>query len=194
VSNFEDIKKLRAETGAGIMDCKEALNNSNRDFKDAIVWLRKKGLADIKNRVNKVASEGVVGHYIHAGSKIGVLVEVNCETDFVARSDEFKQFAKDLSMQIAAANPKWIDSSGVPPNIINKEWEIAVANTSGKPNNIVNQIAQGRLKRFFKETCLLDQPFVKDQNLTINDLLGDLISKVGEKVVIKRFVRFVVGE
>lgn len=192
--SVQDIKALREKTGAGMMDCKEALKESGGVVEQAVVWLRQKGLADVKDRSHKAASEGLVGHYIHAGGKIGVLVEVNCETDFVARGEAFQQFARDLSMQVAAANPKWVDRDSVPAEVIAQEKEIAAASVTNKPPQVVDKIVEGRLNKFFKETCLMEQPFVKDQNLSITDLLGELISKVGERVVVKRFARFAVGE
>jgi elongation factor Ts len=189
-----DIQELRKKTGAGIMDCKEALQQSNGDIEQAIVNLRKKGLADIQDRNNKAALEGMVGHYIHAGGKIGVIVEVNCETDFVANTDGFKQFTKDLAMHIAAANPKWILREEVPANIIEREKDIIADTIKNKPPQIVEKIISGKLNKFFKEVCLIEQSFVKDPNITINDLLGELAAKVGEKIIIKRFARFVTGE
>jgi len=190
----EQIKALREKTGAGMMDCKEALKESDGDTEKAVVFLRKKGLADVSGRSHKTASEGTVGCYIHAGSKLGVMVEVNCETDFVAKGEAFQTFAKDLAMHVAATNPRWVSRDEVPESVIESEKEIIMSDVGYKPPNIVEKIVEGKLNKFFKETCLVDQQFVKDNNLTITDLLGDLGSKVGERIVIKRFSRFVVGE
>ena len=188
------ISELRKKTSAGFGDCKEALTASNGDLEQAVVYLRKKGLADIKERGAKIASEGTVGHYIHMGGKIAVLCEVNCETDFVSRSPDFQNFTHELAMHIAAANPLWISRDEIPANILEREREIALNNVAAnKPAAIIEKIVSGRLDKFFKETCLLEQPFVKNQDLNIHDLLGELASKVGEKIVIKRFARFAVG-
>jgi len=189
-----EIRDLREKTGAGMMDCKEALEASNGDVEKAIVHLRKKGLADISERAHKAASEGTVGYYIHAGGKIGVIVEVNCETDFVAKGEAFQKFAKEVAMHIAASNPQWIKSDDVPDEVIEREKEVMAASLEGKPPQVIEKIVQGKLAKFFKETCLMDQLFVRDTNITITDLLGELASKVGEKIVIKRFARFATGE
>lgn len=192
--SVEQIKQLREQTGVGMMDCKRALEQCNGDFDKAVVFLRKEGLADIQTRGSKTTNEGMVGHYIHAGGKIGVLVEVNCETDFVARGEDFQKFTKELAMHIAALNPKWISRDEVPEEIIEREKEIISDSLTNKPPQVVDQIIKGKLNKFFKETCLVDQPFVRDANLTVQDLLGELASKIGEKLVIKRFVRYVTGE
>jgi elongation factor Ts len=189
-----DIQELRKKTSAGMMDCKNALEEANGNMEQAVIVLRKKGLAGIVERGDKAASEGTVGHYIHAGGKIGVLVEVNCETDFVAKGDAFKQFAKDLAMHIAASNPTWITRNEVPEDVINREKSIIEPTLVGKPPQIAEKMMAGKLSKVFKEVCLMEQPFVKDPNMTISDLLGDLAAKIGEKIVIKRFVRFVTGE
>lgn len=192
--SINDIQELRKKTSAGMMDCKAALEETNGNMEQAVVVLRKKGLAGIVERENKAASEGTVGHYIHAGGKIGVLVEVNCETDFVAKGDAFKQFAKDLAMHIAASNPKWVTRNEVPEDVIKREKEIIEPTLVGKPPQIAEKMMAGKLSKVFKEVCLMEQPFVRDPNITISDLLGDLAAKIGEKIVIKRFVRFVTGE
>lgn len=192
--SVEQIKQLREQTGVGMMDCKRALEQCNGDFDKAVVFLRKEGLADIQTRGSKTTNEGMVGHYIHAGGKIGVLVEVNCETDFVARGEDFQKFTKELAMHIAALNPKWISRDEVPEEIIEREKEIISDSLVNKPPQVVDQIIKGKLNKFFKETCLVDQPFVRDANLTVQDLLGELASKIGEKLVIKRFVIYVTGE
>jgi len=191
---LQQIKELREKTGAGMMDCKEALTASNGNVEQAIIHLRKKGLSDISNRASKTASEGTVGYYIHAGGKIGVMVEINCETDFVAKGEAFQKFAKEVAMHIAATNPRWITRDEVPQKIIDQEKEIMAASLEGKPSQVIDKIVAGKLNKFFKETCLMDQLFVRDSNITITDLLGDLAAQVSEKIVIKRFVRFVVGE
>ncbi|KKM18755.1 hypothetical protein LCGC14_1662560 [marine sediment metagenome] len=192
--SVNDIRELREKTGAGMMDCKNALQECNGDIEKSIICLRKKGLAGIKDRSAKTASEGIVGHYIHAGGKIGVIVEINCETDFVAKGEAFQQFAKDVAMHIAASNPLWITRDEVPQDIIEREKEIFVDSLGGKPQQIIEKIIKGKMNRFFKETCLMEQLFVKDTNFTITDLFGDLASKVSEKMVVKRFTRYVVGE
>jgi len=188
------IKELREMTGAGMMDCKEALQASSDNLEKAIVYLRKKGLKEIGDRSSKTAIEGKVGHYIHAGGRIGVLVEVNCETDFSASSDDFQTFVKDLAMHIAATNPRWRIRDEVPDEVIEREKEVMSANLGGKPPEIVDRIVAGKLEKFYKDNCLLEQLFVKDQNLTISDLIGELGSKIGEKIVVKRFTRYGLGE
>jgi len=192
--SVKEIKELRKQTGAGMMDCKEALSKCKGNVKEAIVFLRKKGLANIKNRGSKFATEGMIGHYIHAGSKIGVLVDVNCETDFVARGEDFQKFVKDVSMHIAATNPQWVSKEDVPTDVIDRETEIILASIPQRPSHVMEKIVEGKMNKFYKETCLMNQLFVKDSNLTITDLLGDLASKIGEKILIRRFVRFVTGE
>jgi len=192
--SVNDIRELREKTGAGMMDCKEALKESNGNVEKAIVFLRKRGLAEIKERSSKKASEGTVGNYIHAGGKIGVMVEINCETDFVAKGDDFQRFAKDVAMHIAATNPLWVTREEVPPEIIEREKEVFADSLKGKPEQVVEKIVEGKLNKFYKETCLMEQMFVKDTNITITDLLGDLATKIGEKLVVKRFTRYVVGE
>lgn len=192
--SVSEIRELREQTGAGMMDCKEALTECDSDVEKAVMFLRKKGLADIKRRATKAASEGTIGYYIHAGGKIGVMVEINCETDFVARGDEFQTFARDVAMHVAAMNPQYISSKDVPAGVLDNEKELAQSSLKDKPPQVVEKIVAGKLAKFYKETCLMDQLFVKDSNLTITDLLGELASKVGEKLVIKRFSRFVTGE
>ena len=188
------VAELRKKTGAGFADCKEALGATNCNMDEATVYLRKKGLLDIKERSSKSALEGTVGYYIHAGGKIGVLVEVNCETDFVAKSSDFQIFAKELAMHVAALSPKWVCKEEVPDDVVLRERDIALANVDkNKPPQVLEKIAQGRLLKFFRETCLLEQSFVRDQNITVQDLLGELASKVGEKIVVKRFARFAIG-
>ena len=190
------VKQLREKTGAGIMDCKEALTACEGDIGEATDHLRKKGLATAAKRAGRAMSEGVIEAYIHTGGKIGVLVEVNCETDFVAKTDDFKDFARNIAMHIAATNPLGIKPEDVPENIIAKEKEIyrAQAAETGKPEKILDKIAEGKLNKFFKENCLLDQPYVRDPDLTVSDVLNDVIAKIGENITISRFVRFQIGE
>jgi elongation factor Ts len=192
----EMVKSLREKTGAGIMECKTALNEAGGDFEKAIDILRKKGIASASKKIGRTAAEGVIEAYIHAGSKIGVMVEINCETDFVARTPEFKTFAKEIAMQIAAANPLYVDRASVPPNVIEKEKEIYTeqSRASGKPANVIEKMVQGRLDKFYKEVCLLEQSYIRDPNVIVGDLLKSLISKVGENIIIRRFVRYQIGE
>ncbi|MCD6273676.1 MAG: translation elongation factor Ts [Deltaproteobacteria bacterium] len=190
------VKQLREKTGAGMMDCKEALTECGGDVSKAVDFLRKKGLATAAKRAGRSMSEGVIASYIHMGGKLGTLVEVNCETDFVAKNEDFIEFAKNIAMHIAATNPVGIRSEDVPEDIINKEKEIyrAQALETGKPENILDKIAEGKLNKFFKENCLLSQPYVRDPNMAISDLINEMIAKIGENITIKRFVRFQVGE
>ncbi len=190
------VKQLREKTGAGIMDCKEALAGCGGDIEKAIDFLRKKGLATAQKRAGRALSEGVVQSYIHMGGKLGVLVEVNCETDFVAKTDDFLEFAKNIAMHIAATNPVGITSEDVPPEIVAKEKEIyrAQALEMGKPENMLDKIAEGKLNKFFKDNCLMNQAYVRDPNKTVADVLNEVIAKIGENISIKRFVRFQLGE
>jgi len=192
----EDVKRLREKTGVGMMDCKKALAETGGDFEKAVEILRKKGMDVANKRSGRQASQGIVGSYIHMGGKIGVLVEVNCESDFVAKSEDFKNFVKDISMQIAAANPDWVTRDEVPEEILNKEKEILKeqALKSGKPEKVLEKIVEGKLTKFYSERCLIDQHFVKDQDRTIKQLLDELMGKTGEKCLVKRFARFQVGE
>jgi elongation factor Ts len=190
------VKELRDKTGAGMMDCKKALEASGGDEEKALAWLREKGLSKAQKRAGKTASEGMIGSYIHMNGKIGVLVEINCETDFVAKSDRFQEFAKNIAMQIAATNPICVSPEDLPEEVLEKEKEIykKQAEAEGKPENIIPRIVEGKLKKFYKEVCLLEQPYIRDDSLTIQDLLNELVSVLGEKIVIRRFVRFEVGE
>jgi len=190
------IKELREKTGVGIMDCKAALNESSGDIEKAIEYLRKKGIATAKKRGGRVTSQGQVQSYIHAGGKIGVLVEVNCETDFSGKTEDFTAFVKDLAMQIAATNPIAVDREGVPEDTLLKEKDIYAtqARDSGKPDNIIDKIVDGKLKKFFSEACLLEQPFVKNPDITVRDLLNDLMAKTGENIMVRRFARFQLGD
>jgi elongation factor Ts len=192
----EVVKKLRDKTGVGMMDCKKALEETNGEFEKAVEILRKKGIDVANKRSGRQASQGTVAAYIHMGGKIGVLVEVNCESDFVAKSDDFNNFVKDVSMQIAAASPDWVTREEVPQNILEKEKEILKdqALKTGKPEKVIEKIVEGKLTKFYSERCLMDQPFVKDQDKTIKQLLEELMAKTGEKCLIRRFVRYQMGE
>jgi len=190
------VKKLREKTNAGIMDCKAALQESQGDMEKAVDYLRQKGLAVAQKRAGRTASEGLVHSYIHAGGKIGVMVEVNCETDFTARSEAFTDFAKNLAMHIAATSPLSIDREGLSPEVVAREQEIyrAQALDSGKPEKILDKIVEGKLNKFYQEVCLLEQPYVRDTDITVEDLLNELRAKTGENVVVSRFVRYQLGE
>jgi len=191
-----DIKQLRHETGAGVMDCKEALVEAEGDLQEAIAVLRKKGIEVAAKREAKAAAEGVVQAYVHAGERIGVLVEVNCETDFVARTDDFRDFAKNVAMQIAAMQPRWVSPDDVPEEALSRERQILTeqAEAEGKPEHIIEQMVEGRLGKFYAQNCLLQQPYIRDDSMTIEDLLNDLLATTGEKIIIRRFVRYQVGE
>ena len=190
------IKELRERTGAGMMDCKKALEESQGDMEKAIDWLRKKGMAKAQKRAGRTASEGLVQAYIHAGGKIGVLVEVNCETDFVARTEDFQKFVKEIAMQIAATNPLAVSKEDLPAEVIEREKEIyrQQALASGKPERVVDRIVEGKLEKFFQDACLLEQPYIREDKIKIKDLLNELVAKTGEKIIIRRFVRFQLGE
>lgn len=188
------VAALREKTGAGFMDCKKALQESNGVEAEAVILLKKKGIASAAKKAGRSAQEGLVHAYIHGGGKLGVLVEVNCETDFVARNEEFKQMVADIAMQIAASNPLYLTQESVPQEVIAKETEIAQAQCVGKPAAAVAKIVEGKLKKWLGEVCLLDQPFVKDSSITVRDLITSKIAKMGENIVIKRFVRFQLGE
>lgn len=177
------------------MDCKNALKDCAGDMEKAVDFLRKKGLATAAKRAGRALSEGTVQTYIHMGGRLGVMVEVGCETDFVAKNDDFVAFAKNMAMQIAATNPVGIKPEDVPEDVINREMEIyrAQAKELGKPDNILDKIAQGKMQKFYKENCLLNQAYVKDPNITVQDLLNELIAKIGENISVKRFARFQVG-
>ncbi len=190
------VKELRERTGAGMMDCKKALTEAGGDMEQAIVILRERGLAQAAKKAGRIAAEGVVEAYIHGGGRIGVLVEVNCETDFVAKNEEFRSFVKDIAMHIAASNPQYVRREEVPQDVIEREREILRAQTlnEGKPEHVVDKIVEGRLEKFFKENCLLEQPFVKDPEKTVDTLVKEKIATIGENISIRRFARFVVGE
>ncbi len=190
------VKALRERTGAGMMDCKKALQETGGDMEKAVEYLRKKGLADAAKKAGRTASEGLVHAYIHAGGRIGVLVEVNCETDFVARTDEFKGFVHNVAMHIAASNPRWLDRDSVPAEELEKEKGILAAQAaeSGKPAHVIEKIVQGRLEKFLRENCLLDQAYVKDPDITVGDYVKRMIAELGENIRIRRYVRFQLGE
>lgn len=190
------VKELRERTGAGMMDCKKALAEAGGDIDKAVNLLREKGLAAAAKKAGRVAAEGVVSSYIHGDGRIGVLVEVNCETDFVAKTDEFKELVKDIAMQIAAAKPEYVRREDVPESVIEKEKEIlkAQALNEGKPEHIVEKMVQGRIEKHYKEICLLDQPFIKNPDITVQQLVNEKIAKIGENIVVRRFVRFELGE
>jgi len=190
------VKELREKTGAGIMDCKEALSECNGDISKAVDFLRKKGLATAAKRAGRATTEGIVESYIHMDSKLGVLVEINCETDFVAKNDDFKEFAKNIAMHITATNPVGIRQEDVPKETMDKEKEIYRAQVleMGKPEKIVDKIVEGKLKKYFKDNCLMNQAYVRDPNITIEDLLNEMVAKIGENITIKRFARFKIGE
>ncbi len=190
------VKELREKTGAGMMDCKKALSEVNADMEKAVEFLRKKGLATAQKRAGRALNEGIIQSYIHMTGKLGVLVEVNCETDFVAKNEDFQEFAKNIAMHIAASNPLGISPEDVPEDLIEKEKEIyrAQALEMGKPENVIDKIVEGKLKKFYEESCLLNQPYVRDTNLSVADLLNELIAKIGENISIKRFVRYQIGE
>jgi elongation factor Ts len=194
------IKALREKTGAGMMDCKKALIEAGGNEERAIEILRERGLASAKKKEGRVAAEGVVGSYIHMGGKVGVLVEVNCETDFAARSEEFQQLVKDTAMHIAAAEPRYISREEVATEVLDKEREIARAQAkndpknASKPDQVIDRIVEGRLNKFFEEVVLLDQPFIKDPAKTVGELVRDKIAKIGESITIRRFARYKMGE
>lgn len=194
--NAERVKQLRDQTGAGMMDCKSALQEAGGDFEEAVTILRKKGIASAAKKAGRTASDGVITSYIHPGSKVGVLVEVNSETDFVARTKEFQDFAHDVAVQIAAMNPTYRTREEVPEEVLNKEREILLAQLadSNKPENIKKQIVEGRLEKWYTENVFTDQPFVKDESIKIHQLITSQIAKFGENIVVRRYKRFKLGE
>ncbi|MEW6573033.1 MAG: translation elongation factor Ts [Bacillota bacterium] len=190
------VKELRERTGVGMMDCKKALVEAGCDIEKAIVFLREKGLAAAAKRAGRTASEGLVSAYVHPGNRIGVLVEVNCETDFVAKTDDFQGLVHDIALQIAAARPEYISREDVPPETIEREKEIlrVQALNEGKPEKVVEKMVEGRLEKFFKENCLLDQSFIKNPDITVQNLLHEAVARIGENIVIRRFTRYELGE
>lgn len=191
---MDAIKKLREKTSAGVVDCKKALKESAGDIDKAVEILRKSGAVLASKKAGRSAKQGRIESYIHLGGKIGVLVEVNCESDFVARNDDFKAFVKDIAMQIAASSPLYLSKEDVPADVIKKETEIIKAQIKDKPAAAVEKITEGKLNKFYEDACLLEQPFVKDTNLKVKDVVTSMIAKIGENIVIRRFVRYMLGE
>ncbi len=192
--NANLVKELREKTGAGIMDCKRALAETAGNLERAVVWLREKGIAAAAGRAGRVASEGSVGSYIHAGGKLGVLIEVNCETDFCAKSEAFQALVKELAMQVAAANPRCVRREELSPAVVEQERQIYASQAEGKPPAVVTKIVDGKIEKFYKEACLLEQAYVRDPNKTVNDLLGEAAIQMREKIDVRRFVRYQLGE
>ncbi len=192
--NANVVKELREKTGAGVMDCKKALAESAGDLEKAITWLRQKGIAAMAKRAGRVASEGCIGSYIHAGGKLGVLIEVNCETDFVAKTPEFQALVKELAMQVAAANPRCVAREQLPAEIIAQEREIYAAQSADKPAAVINKIVEGKLEKFYRDVCLMEQGYIRDPARTVNEIVTEYAAKVGEKIEVRRFVRFQLGE
>ncbi len=187
------LKELREITGAGILEIKQALTETGNDKDKAIELLRKKGALKVGKKADRVANEGLIETYIHPGSRVGVLIEVNCETDFVSRTDDFKNLAKELALHIAAANPLYVNIADVPVEVVEKEKEIYKEQVKGKPEDVVNKILEGKIAKYYEEACLMEQPFVKNPDTKVKDLIGQAVGKMGENIVIKRFARFVLG-
>lgn len=196
MATMADIKALRERTGAGIMDCKKALGESGGDLDEAINWLRAKGIAKAAKKAGRAATEGLVTSYIHAGGTIGVLLEVNCETDFAARSEKFQDFVKDIAMHIAATSPEYVRKEDVPAEAIANEKRVQIARVmeEGKPEHIAEKIVEGRMGKFYEDVCLLEQKFVKDDKKTVGEVVGELVAVIGENIQVRRFARFVLGE
>jgi elongation factor Ts len=194
--NAQMVKELRDKTGLGMMDCKQALSETGGDMEKAIEHLRKKGLAVASKRAGRETRQGLVEAYIHMGGKIGVMVELNCETDFVARTPEFKQLARDIAMQVAAADPKWLGPEDVPKDVLDKESAIysEQAAGEGKPEKVIPKIVEGKVRRFYETVCLLEQSFIKDQDKKVQEVISEAVAKTGESVKVGRFVRYVLGE
>ncbi len=190
------VKQLRNKTGAGIMDCKEALAGANGNIEEAIKILRKKGLASAAKKAERTTADGIIGSYIHARGKIGVLVEVNCETDFVARTDDFQQLVKDIAMQIAASSPRFVNREEVTEEVLEQERDIyrSQAAAMGKPDKVVEKIVDGKMEKFYSEACLMEQPFIKNMDTTIQDHISSVVAKLGENIRVRRFTRFALGE
>ena len=190
------VKELRSVTGAGVLDCKNALEETNGDFDKAVELLKKKGLAAAAKRAGRAAKDGIIGHYVHMDGRVAALVEVNCETDFVARTEEFQTLAHDLAMQVVAGRPQYLSKEDVPAEVLEKEREIyrAQMKDSGKPEHIIDRIVEGKLQKFYTEVCLLEQPFIKDDDLTVKDLIAQTIARTGENIRVRRFVRYELGE
>ena len=189
------VKELRQATGAGILDCRNALKDANGDFDQAVTALREKGLAAAAKKASRDAKEGLIGHYVHPGAKMAAIIEVNCETDFVARTPEFQAMVKDLAMQVVAARPRWLTPEDVPAEVIEQEKSIyrKQLEEEGKPEHIMERIIEGKLKKFYEESCLLEQPFIKDNDIRIKDMITNAIARLGENIRIRRFARFEVG-
>ncbi len=192
----QDVKNLRERTGAGMMDCKKALTEANGDTEKAIDLLREKGLAAAAKKAGRIAAEGLVESYIHGGGRIGVLVEINCETDFVAKTPEYKEFCRDIAMQIAASSPEYVRREEVPEDVLERERNVArqAAINDGKPEKILDRIVEGRIEKFYKEVCLLEQVYIKDNDKTVQQVITDKIATIGENISVRRFVRYQVGE
>ncbi len=192
----EKIKELRAKSGAGVLDCREALKECQGDIEKALEYLRRKGLEKVKSKANRLAKEGLIESYVHQGGRIGVLLEVNCETDFVARNQEFKDFVHNLALQIAASAPSYISREDVPEEVKRREEAFyrEEARKSGKPPEVVEKIVQGKMEKFYEENCLLDQPYIRDTEIKVADYFGEVAAKLGENIVIRRFVRYALGE
>lgn len=192
----EMVKELRQATGAGVLDCKKALEASNGDFDKAVEYLREKGLAAAAKRAMRTANDGVIGVYVHHGNRVAVMVELNCETDFVARTEEFQTLAHDLAMQVAATQPQYLSREDIPPEVIEAEKQIYRAQMAdqNKPDHIVERIVEGKLEKYYQEACILEQTFIKDEDLTVDDLIKNAVAKIGENIVLSRFVRYQVGK
>ncbi len=192
----QDVKKLREMTGVGMMDCKKALLETSGDFEAAVDYLRKKGLSKAADKAGRETREGLVHAYIHPGGRVGVLLEVNCETDFVARTDDFQRLVSDIAMQIAAASPRWVRREDVDPGVLAHEREIFAAQMaeSGKPANVIDKIVEGKLEKFYTEVCLLEQPFIKDNDKSVQQLMHETVARLGENIQVARFSRFALGE
>lgn len=190
------VKELRERTGAGMMECKKALVATDGNLDEAVVWLRKKGIASAEHKASRTTAQGLIGTYVHPGGQLGVMIEVNCESDFVARTDDFQDLVKDLAMQVAAADPKYLKRENVPAEALEKEREIqkARAIAEGKPEKVAEKIVEGRMGKYYEEVCLYDQPFVKENTLTIDQLIKTKIAKLGENISVARFARFKVSE
>lgn len=190
------IKELREKTGSGMMDCKRALMETNGDIEKAIIWLREKGIASADKKMTRPTTEGVIDAYIHGGGRVGVLIEVNVETDFASQNEEFRRLARDLAMQVAAMKPRWVSRGDVPEDVLEQERSIArsQAQNEGKPDKIIDKIVEGRLTRFYQENCLMEQPFIKDESKTIETLVKEMIGRLGENITVRRFVRYELGE
>ena len=193
--SMDQVKQLRAETGAGVLDCRKALESTNGDYEKAVAMLREKGLAAAAKKADRVALMGIIGHYVHTGAQVASLVEVNCETDFVARTDQFQALARDMAMQVVAARPQYVSREDIPADVIaqKKETYRAEFQDTDKPENVIERIVEGKLEKFFQETVLLEQPFIKDDSLTIRDLLTQAIARLGENIKVRRFLCYELG-